>query len=138
MTSNFGTKPCFLSSLRINRRRRPTVASALDEYVENLALVIHGTPQIHPPSGDANHHLVEMPAIARSRAPAPQFARDEGTEFQYPAPYRFIGEVEPSLGQQFLDIAQAEMEAEVEPDSVADDFDRVPIASVRRGLSNGN
>ena len=35
-------------------QRRPTVASALDQHVENLALVIHGTPQIHPLAGDAH------------------------------------------------------------------------------------
>jgi hypothetical protein len=45
----------------------PTVASTLDQHVENLTLVIDGTPQIHPLAGDPHDHLVEVPAIARLR-----------------------------------------------------------------------
>src|ERR1700680_2009728 len=33
------------------------IAPALNQYVEDLALVIDGTPQIHPLAGDANDHL---------------------------------------------------------------------------------
>jgi hypothetical protein len=39
---------------------------ALNQHVEDLALVIDGTPQIHLLAGDPHHHLVEVPAIARS------------------------------------------------------------------------
>jgi len=51
--------------------RRQTIASALNQYVENLALVVDGTTQINPLAVDPYHHLVEMPAMARPRtAPA--------------------------------------------------------------------
>jgi hypothetical protein len=53
----------------------------LDQHVENLALVIHGTPQIQPLAGDAHHHLVQVPAIARPRATLAQPSRDRGAEF---------------------------------------------------------
>jgi hypothetical protein len=37
-------------------------------YVENLAFVIDGTPQIHPLVVDANDHLIQVPRqLARSR-----------------------------------------------------------------------
>jgi hypothetical protein len=29
--------------------------------------MVDGSPQIHPLTGDPNHHLVEVPAIARPR-----------------------------------------------------------------------
>ena len=71
VTSDFGEKPCFLSSLRNQSQRRPSVAPTLNQHVENLALVIDGTPQIHLPAGDPHHHLGEVPTIARPRtAPA--------------------------------------------------------------------
>jgi hypothetical protein len=38
---------------------RPSVSSALNQHVQNLALVIHGTPQIHPLARDAHHHLLQ-------------------------------------------------------------------------------
>ena len=34
---------------------------ALDEHVEDLALVVDRTPQIHPLVGDPHHHLVNRP-----------------------------------------------------------------------------
>jgi hypothetical protein len=102
----------------------------LDQHVENLALIIHGTPQIHPLASDAHHHLVQMPAIARPRAKLAQLSCDRGTEFQHPAPHRFVGDVEPSFGQQFLDIAVAQGEAKIEPDRVLDDVGRGAVTAV--------
>jgi hypothetical protein len=105
------------------------VTSTLDQHVEDLALVVDGTPEIHPLAGDPHHHLVQMPAIARPRATLAQPSRDRGTELQRP-PHRFVGNVEPSLGQQLLDVAVAQGEAEIEPDRVLDDLRREAMAAV--------
>ena len=129
MTTNFGTKPCFLSSLRISRSADRVSRRRWLAYRE-LALIIRGTPQIHPLAGDAHHHLVQMPAIARPRATLAQPSRDRRTELQHPSPHRFVGDVEPSFGQQFLDIAVAQGEAEIEPDRVLDDLGREAMAAV--------
>jgi hypothetical protein len=45
---------------------RALVAAALNQHIENLALVIDGAPQVHPLAGDADHHLVEVPSVARA------------------------------------------------------------------------
>jgi hypothetical protein len=83
-------------------KRRPFVTPALHQHIEHLALVIDGAPQVHRLSGDPHHHLVEMPAIARTWAALPQLARDKRTEFQHPAPHRFIRDVEAALRQELL------------------------------------
>jgi hypothetical protein len=44
--------------LRISRS--PAVAVALDQHVEDLALVIDGTPEIHPLAGDPHHREAEI------------------------------------------------------------------------------
>ena len=126
----FRRKPLLLEQLAHQPQRRPGVASALDQHVEDLALVIDGTPQIHPLAGDPHHHLVEMPAIARPRATPTQPSCDRGTELQHPAPHRFVGDVKPSFGQQLLDIAVAQGEAEIEPDRVQDDLGREAMAAL--------
>ena len=59
-----------------------------------------------------------------------QPSRDRGTELQHPSPHCFVGDVEPSFGQQFLDIAVAQGEAEIEPDRVLDDLGREAMAAV--------
>ena|SRR5438132_6835261 len=40
---------------------------ALNQHIEDLALVVDRPPQIHPLVGDPDDHLVKMPAIARPR-----------------------------------------------------------------------
>ena len=77
-------------------QRRATVAAALNQHVENLARIIDGPPQVDPFAGDPHHDLVDMPAVARPRATPAQPWRDGGTEFQHPAPHRFVGDVETS------------------------------------------
>jgi len=65
------------------RQRRPAVTPALNQHVEHLALMIDGTPEIHPLAADPHHHLVQMPSVARPRATPTQPSRDRGTEFQH-------------------------------------------------------
>ena len=58
---------------------RALVAAALNQHIENLALVINGAPQVHPLTGNANHHLVEMPYVdARAWAGASEPAGKPG------------------------------------------------------------
>src|ERR1700686_1421816 len=76
---------------------RALVAAALNQHIENLALMINGAPQVHPLAADANHHLVEMPSVARAWARASKPAGKPGPELQNPPPHRFIGNLQPSL-----------------------------------------
>src|SRR5438045_9591307 len=46
----------------------PLVPSALNQDLEDLALMIDRAPQVHMPAGDPDDHFVEMPAITRSRS----------------------------------------------------------------------
>src|ERR1700682_147640 len=55
--------------------RRP-VSTTLDQDLEDLALVVDGTPQVHGLARDPDDHFVEMPAIARSRTAPSQAPTD--------------------------------------------------------------
>src|SRR6201993_3957288 len=59
-------KPLLSEKLAHQPQRRPAVAATLDQHVEDLALVVDGTPQVHPLAGDPNNHLVQVPPIARA------------------------------------------------------------------------
>ncbi len=76
--------------------------------------MIDGAPQIHLLGGDADDHLVQVPPVARARPALPQPTREHRAEFQYPPPYRLIGEIEAVLGEQILHIAIAQHEPEVQ------------------------
>src|SRR5712675_9251 len=109
----FRRETLFLEELAHQPECRPLVAPALNQHVENLALVVDRPPQVHPFAGNPDYHLVEVPSIARAWAAPPQLARDPGPEFQNPAPYSFIGNLQAALGEEFLDIAVAQCESEV-------------------------
>jgi len=59
-----------------------------------------------------------VPTAARPRPVTPQLVGDQRAQFEDPAAHRLIGEVEPALGQQPLDIAVAQRETQIEPDRV--------------------
>jgi hypothetical protein len=48
----------------------------------------------------------------------------------YPAPHCFIRDIEPSFGQEFLDVSITQGKAEIQPDGVLDDLGREAMAAV--------
>jgi hypothetical protein len=85
---------------------------------------------VHPHIGDPDNHFVQMPSIVRARTAPPQLSRNRRAELQHPTPHRFIGDVEPALGEQFLHVAVAQREAEMESDRVLDDLGRKTMAAI--------
>ena len=71
-----------------------------------------------------------MPSIAWPRPTLAQPSRNRRAELQHPTPHRFIGDVELALGEQFLHVAVAQREAEIEPDRVLDDLGRKTMAAI--------
>ena len=53
----FRCEPLLSEKLAYEPKRRPAVAPALHQHVEELALVIDGTPEIHPLAAAPHHHL---------------------------------------------------------------------------------
>ena len=60
-----------------------------------------------------------------------KFLGEQRPEPQHPSSDRFIGDVQPALRKQIFDIAEAEREADVEPNGVPDDRRRKLMAGER-------
>src|SRR6202023_3992835 len=90
----FRREALFLEQLAHQPEGRPLVAPALNQHVENLALVIDGAPQVHPFASNPDYHLVEVPSVARAWAAPSKPSCYPGPELQNPAPYRFIGNLQ--------------------------------------------
>src|SRR4051812_691146 len=88
-------------------------------------------PQVHPPAGDLHDHRVEMPDTGRWSAASAQTSDDRRAEARDPGPDRLVGHCDAALGEEFLDVTQAEGNAEIQPDRVLDDGLRQPNAAVR-------
>ena len=67
----FRCEPLLSEKLAYEPKRRPAVAAALHQHVEDLAFVVDGTPEIHPLAGDADHHFVQVPSVAWARTAPP-------------------------------------------------------------------
>ena len=51
----FRREALLLEQLAHQPQRRPAIAPALDQHVQDLALVIDGAPEVHPLAGDPHH-----------------------------------------------------------------------------------
>ena len=69
--------------------------------------------------------------IARPRPRTADIRCDRRPELQEPPPDRLVGCVNPSLGQQFLNIPKGQREPGIEPDGMADDLWREAVALKR-------
>jgi hypothetical protein len=121
--------PCWVG-IRTDGRcvtKRHTQPISPPPAVEDFTLLVDGTPKVHAPAGDPHDHLVEVPSVAR---PRPQASREERAEFEHPTADRFIGQVEPAFGKQFLDVAVAQGEADIELNCVLDGGRREAVAAV--------
>jgi hypothetical protein len=68
-----------------------------------------------------------MPS-ARGRRSAPtRVRRDQRTEVDYPAANGFAADLDAALGEEFLDVSDAQGETGIKPNRVADDLRREPV-----------
>jgi hypothetical protein len=106
----------------------------LDQDVDHVAVLIHGTPQMLLLAVDSNEDLVQVPVTEPTLTPL-QFPRIARTELQTPAPDRLIRHDDSPFGQKILDISEAQAEAMVRPDCIANDLGRKTIAGVTRSIA---
>src|SRR5262249_30681909 len=96
------------------------VPALLDEDVEHHPLPVHGAPE---PVAAATHlelHLVDVPFVAGPWPAAPQGLRVGGAELPTPLMDGLVRDGDAPLRHQLLDVAQAQTEAVVQPDAMAD------------------
>ncbi len=116
---------------------RAFVPTALHEDIQDVPVLINGTPRIMPLAVDLQKHLITMPLVSGLCAPTTELVGKVLSELLAPLPHRFIGYVHAACGQQFFDVTKTEVEAVVEPYRVRDNFLRKPKTSVGRSSEGG-
>src|ERR1700726_2277089 len=107
------------------------VAAALDENIENEAVLVDGTPEPMLLPGEADAHLIEVPFVATARRSPTDAVGEFPAEFEAPLPDR-LQHRDTAGGQHLLDHAQAQREPKIQPYRVADDLSGVAMAGVNR------
>jgi hypothetical protein len=98
------------------------VAARLNNFVEDVSVLINGAPEIARLAIDGDDDLVEMPNVVAAWPLSLQAPGVVGAEFDRPTSNRFVGDDNAALKQHFLDQAQAQRKTEIEPDCVCDDL----------------
>jgi hypothetical protein len=107
----------------------------LDQSIENDSGLIHRSPQPVLHTGDLERDLIEMPFVADAREPTTDPVGELLAEFARPLSHGFVAEDDAAGRQQLLYHTQPEREPEIQPDRVADDLGREPIAGIAGATS---
>lgn len=111
----------FLPSVLV-RDLSPLVPTLGHQDVENITVLVNGSPQVDLPSVDLQEQLIYVPDVSQSASLLADCPRVSWPEFQTPEANYFVGDDDPSFRQQILDTSEAECESVVEPDSMTDDL----------------
>ena len=114
--------PLPLQELAKEALRCTAVPPRLNEDIDHVSVLIHGTPQILPFAVDRYEDLVQEPCISESTLSSFQRLCIVETEFRAPPADCLVGYDDASFGKQILDISEADTKSIVEPDCMADDF----------------
>ncbi len=78
-------------------------ATALDQKIEHLAFVVYGAPKPVLITADRDHHLIEIPVVARPRPRAPDVGCDGRNELEKPLSNGLVGDINSPFDERFLD-----------------------------------
>jgi len=95
---------------------------ALYENIKGLAVVVHGPPPIGPFPLDGHKDFVDMPGIPQPPLSFFKCTRLGRPKLLTPLADRFIRNGDTTFGQQLFDLTEAQREAVVQPDGMADDL----------------
>jgi hypothetical protein len=86
------------------------VALGLNQHIEKFALRVDCAPQICHPAIDLQIDFVKVPSRVRLRAVLAQLRCNHRSEMIHPAAHGFVGDRDPALGWQIIDVTKAEGE----------------------------
>ena len=96
-----------------------------------MTVLVDGAPQVVALAMYGEKHRIQVPCVARSGTPAAQLVGIGLPELAAPIPDRLIGQEDAAFGHALFDVPGAQAEAEIEPDTVADDLGWESMALVR-------
>jgi hypothetical protein len=108
-----------------------------DEHVDDLAELVDGLVGVAPPSGDLQVGLVDLPAITDAVAAGPGSLGQQGREALDPAVDGDVVDLDAAFGQQLLDVAVRQREAQVPAHRQHDHIGREAEASERSPYDSG-
>jgi hypothetical protein len=104
----------------------------LDQNIQKVAILINGSPQIVNAAIDLKEHFIKMPLVPRPRRFSSLVVSINLAELEAPFSDRLIAESDTAHREHLFNIAEAQGEAEVQPNGMTDDLGRESMTMVRR------
>jgi hypothetical protein len=98
------------------------ITPRLDENIHHVTILVDSPPQIPSLTLDSHEQFIQVPRVAQATLPSPESPGVFNTKLPTPLSDRLVGYSNPPLCQEVFHISEAQAEAVVEPDSVADDI----------------
>jgi hypothetical protein len=111
--------------------RGALITARLNQNVDHVAVLIHGTPEILLLAVDSNEDFVQVPNIAEAALTPLQSSGVLRSELLTPESNRFIRDDDSAFGEKILD-SEAQAETMINPDGIADDFWRETMTVIAR------
>ncbi len=103
---------------------------ACDQNIQDIPILVRRPPKIMAFAADCEKHLVHVPDVAETPLSPPQGAGILWSKLSTPGSNGFVGYGDATLSEEVLHISKAQTEPMVQPNGMADDFGRKPVASI--------
>ena len=110
--------------------RRLLIAMPVHHNLKHLAMLVDRAVQILRFPVDLDEDLINVPLVTCLWAMPTDASCIGMAELETPIPDRFVADRDPTLGQNGFYIAVTQVEIEVEPDGMGDDFSWIPMPFV--------
>ncbi len=107
------------------------VPPALDEYIENVPVLVNRRPEIGCLAVDLQKYFIKVPCVSSLRASSTELSGILLAEFLAPLSDSLVRHDDTTCKQEFFDVTKAEGKAMIEPNRVCDDFLRKAKTFVR-------
>jgi hypothetical protein len=106
------------------------IAARLQQNIDDITILIHGTPKILLLAVDSDEEFVQIPGITEASLFLLKTSGIVGSEFPAPTADGFVRNNDSAFGQKIFHITEAQTEAMIDPYGVADDFRRETVSVV--------
>ena len=107
-----------------------SIFALLNEDVDDVTVLVHGTPKVSARTLNPDGDFIEKPAITTRPAGLPNSAGKVRTKGGSPLADGFVGDGYATLGKQIFDIPKTECETVIEPNGVGDNAGRKSVSAV--------
>ena len=89
------------------------IAEWLEQEVDHITVLVDGAPEVVLLTPDVHEDFVQVPRMAQPALATLERTSGLGTEFLTPTSDGLLGDHDPALGQEILDVSEAQAEAVV-------------------------